>query len=83
MARLLWHLPLTTTTPPPGSGQGPARPSHAGAGRFTLALAGSGAAEYPLTKGNATTVGAGGTCGRSTASPALAAVGSAQRFSGG
>lgn len=83
VARLLWRLPLTTTTPPPGSSQGPARPSHAGAGRFTLALTGSGAAEYPPTKGNATTIGAGGSCVWSVASPALAGAGSVQRFSGG
>lgn len=79
MARLLWRLPLTTITPPPGSSQGPARPI--GAGRFTLALTGSEAAEYPPTKGNAATVGARGVCVWPGTFPAWVGVlaGSAQR----
>lgn len=69
-----------TITPPPGSGQGPARPSHAGAGQFTLALTGDGAAEYPLVKGNTTIVVANGTCGGPMNFPAWAGEGSAHDF---
>lgn len=81
MARLLWRLPLTTITPPPGSSQGPPRPFPRGAGRFTLALTGRVAAEYPPTKGNATTFGTGDVCAWSGAFFAWMGVlaGSAQR----
>ena len=43
---------------------------HHSAARFTLALTESGAAEYPPTKGNATTVGADGFCVWPVAFPA-------------
>lgn len=52
-ARHSQRLPFPTTTPLPDSSQGPAHPIGAG-----LALTGSGAAEYPQTRGNAATVGA-------------------------
>lgn len=67
-------LPLITTTPPPGVCQGPARPQ-GGAGRFTLALTGAGAVEYPPTGANALTAGVagcGGVLGAFAPSPGLA-----------
>lgn len=70
----LGSLPLVTFTPPPGAGQGPARPQQ-GAGRFILSLTGDRAVEYPPAGANALTAGAvwrGGVMGAFSPFPAWA-----------